>query len=137
MFHTKNKNSKGISLLFVVMIMGVILAIGLGISGILVRQTRMTGEIGYSVVSFYAADSGIEQELYDLYRLPEDGHLSHYEEDIGDDASYEVVAKCANADTCPSSGDFEVDTNCGALNFCIKSVGTTDQGTKRAIEIKY
>ena len=136
MFHIKNKNSKGISLLFVVMIMGVILAVGLGISGILLQQISMTGEIGYSVVSFYAADSGIEQELYDLYRL-EDEHSSHYEENIGSNAFYEVVAKCANADTCPSSGDFEVDTTCGALNFCIKSIGTTDQGTKRAIEIEY
>ena len=68
MFHVLCSMEQGISLLFVVMIMGVILAIGLGISGILVQQTRIIGEIGYSVVSFYAADSGIEQELYDLYK---------------------------------------------------------------------
>jgi len=134
MFHIKNKNSKGISLLFVVMIMGVILAIGLGISGILVQQTRMAGEIGYSVVSFYAADSGIEQELYDLYRLPEDEHLPGHTGDIGD-ASYEVAAKCGK-DVPEDDCIFEIDSSCEALNFCIKSVGTYKE-TKRAIEIKY
>jgi len=128
------KQQKGISLLFVVLIMGVILAIGLGISGILVQQTRMTGEIGYSVVSFYAADSGIEQELYDLYKLPEGEHSPGYPGNIGD-ASYVVTAKCGNKNQeCPATFD-EPDPDLDAI-YQVKSVGTY-QKTKRAIEIKY
>jgi len=130
---SSTKQQKGISLLFVVLIMGVILAIGLGISGILVQQTRMAGEIGYSVVSFYAADSGIEQELYDLYKLPEDEHSPGYPGNIGG-ASYEVVAKCGNKnEECPSGFDYDSELN---AIYQVKSVGTY-QATKRAIEIEY
>ncbi len=125
---------KGISLLFVVLIMSVILAISLGISGVLVKQTKMIGEIGYSVVSFYAADSGIEVQLFDLYKTPP-GEM-HHSGNVGD-ASYEVNAKCGAEvlpEDCPTG--FEIDPGCDAPNYCIKSIGTYKQN-KRAIEIKY
>ncbi len=133
------KQQKGISLLFVVLIMGVILSIGLGISSILVQQTRITGEIGYSVVAFYAADSGIEQELYDLYKLEEGEHPPQYTGDLGD-ASYEVIASCG-ADVLPENcpANLSIDDDCDALNCCIKSVGIYQgtKRTKRAIKIEY
>jgi len=60
------KNQKGVSLLFTVLIMSVILSVSLGVSGVLVRQIKTIENVGHSVVSFYAADSGVEQQLYDL-----------------------------------------------------------------------
>ncbi len=79
---------KGISLLFVVLIMSVILAIGMGISGILIQQIRMMGEIGQSIVAFYAADSGIEEVMYNLYQKKEKaGAGKNWAEDYG----YEVT----------------------------------------------
>lgn len=132
---TKPLNSeKGISLLFIVIIMSVILALSLGISAIIIQQTRMMGEIGHSLVSFYAADSGVEEILYDLYQspIPQAQHSG-----LCGDASYDSVAKCGAAvstNACPAG--FTIDSDCNASNFCLKSIGVY-QKTKRALEIKY
>ena len=50
--------------MFTVLITSVILGIGLGISAILARQIKILREVGNSVVALYAADSGVEQVLY-------------------------------------------------------------------------
>ncbi len=127
---------KGISLLFVVLIMSVILAIGMGISGILIQQTKMVGEIGKSIVSFYAADSGVERELFDLYKSPyPQSDLSGFLSVNGsNDASFNVAVKCGATSDCLAG--FATSSDCSALNFCLKSIGSY-QKTKRAIEIKY
>jgi Tfp pilus assembly protein PilX len=126
---------KGVSLLFVVLIMSVILAMGLGISAILVQQIRMMGEIGHSVVSFYAADTGVEAQLHNLYKVASSSQTNL--SDSWDNTSFSTVVKCGkdvSVEDCPSA--FEVDPNCDALNFCLKSIGSY-QKTKRALEITY
>ena len=115
------KNKKGISVLYVVFIMSILLAIGFGLSGILVQQIKMLGEIGYSVVAFYAADSGIEKVLVD--RQAPNLTPGYYNSSLVNGATYEVFVV-------PSGG------SCSALNFCIKSIGRY-QKVKRAIEINY
>ena len=138
MFNTK-KSQKGISLLFVVLIMSVILSIGIGISGILIQQTKMMGEIGYSVVSFYAADSGIERQLFDLYKTPpEQLHQSQYiMANVGNNVSFTVNAKCgASVSSEKCLPGLSVAAECNAANVCIKSTGAYKE-TRRAIEIKY
>ena len=60
------KEKKGISLYLVIIISTLILAIGLGISGLIISQMRIAREIGHSVVAFYAADTGIEHFLEDF-----------------------------------------------------------------------
>ena len=126
-------NEKGISLLFVVLIMSVILAVGAGISVILIQETRMIGEIGNSVISFYAADSGVEEQLYDLYKTATSSQQGHHSDTLNNAASYVVTAKCSTTTNCYIG---VVDESCTALNYCIKSIGTFEK-TKRAIEIKY
>ena len=134
-FDFQFSNQKGVSLLFTVLIMSVILAIGMGISGILVQQTRMVGEIGKSIVAFYAADSGVEQELYDLYQTQSpDFPQSIIPETPCGDASFNVAVKCGATSDCLAG--FATSSDCDALNFCLKSIGSY-QKTKRAIEIKY
>jgi hydroxylamine reductase (hybrid-cluster protein) len=44
--------------------MAILLAMSLGLSAILFSQIKMIREIGNSVISFYAADTGIEWLLY-------------------------------------------------------------------------
>lgn len=142
---------KGISLLFVILIMSVILSISLGISTILLQQFRMTGEISDSIVAFYIADSGIEVALYDFYIGPEvypDPHSEYYyykdSLDLDNLYQYEVNVWCDKDPDkeCPL-GDETHDyrnANCETKNFCINSIGTYDgtyEETKRAIEIKY
>ena len=132
MSHT---NEKGVALLFTVLIMSVILAAAAGISVILIQETKMIGEIGHSVVSFYAADSGVEQQLYDLYKIPpEEPHFPQYSSSLNNTASYIVTAECSTSADCYAG--FAVGENCTALNYCIKSVGSYKK-TKRAIEIEY
>ena len=132
MSHT---NEKGVALLFTVLIMSVILAVAAGISVILIQETKMIGEIGHSVVSFYAADSGVEQQLYDLYKIPsEESHFPQYSNSLNNAASYIVTAKCSTSTDCYAG--FAVDENCTAFNYCIKSIGSYEK-TKRAIEIEY
>ena len=130
-----NTKQKGVSLLFVILIMGVILSIGLGISSILVQQIKLMEDIGYSVVSFYAADSGVERQLYELYKAP--APQPENVDSLGESVSYVATAKCGasiSPEKCPSG--FEIDSDCDALNFCIKSTGKC-QEVKRAIEITY
>ncbi|OGZ18129.1 MAG: hypothetical protein A2Z78_01375 [Candidatus Nealsonbacteria bacterium RBG_13_36_15] len=135
---------KGVALFLAVLIISVILAIGLGISGIIIQQIKISENIGDSVVSFYAADSGIEQQIYDLYNL--ETHSPVYEVDMINSASYNVSVKCSvSNDACLPGGEFDnipivIDPEspeyCDAMNFCIKSIGTF-QAAKRAIEVKY
>ena len=130
---------KGLSLLFVVLIMSVILSVGLGLSGILIQQTKTIGEIGHSVVSFYAADSGIEGELYQLYKAPLGMPLASFTDILVGDAMYSVEAKCGSqclVEECPEGFDMALETECDTLNYCIQSIGTFKQ-TKRAIRIQY
>jgi len=63
MLYTNSK--KGISILFAILILSVVLSIGLGISYISIQQIKTTREIGYSTVAFFAADTGIENVLYE------------------------------------------------------------------------
>jgi len=62
----KNGTSEqGVSLYLTIIIMSILLAIVLGMSAILFYQLKMMREMGSSVVAFYAADTGIENALYD------------------------------------------------------------------------
>jgi len=158
MFHTNPTNyeylriyesQRGISLLFIVLITSLILAIGLGISALLIQEMRLMSEIGYSIIAFYAADNGIEEAVYDLYQSssPNAEHSGYL-----DSAHYETFAKCCNPelekcsletpDDCllgpdnVGSSDPNDPDYCDALNYCLKSLGSY-QKVKRAIEIKY
>jgi hypothetical protein len=112
-----SKQEKGVSVLFAVSILSVILSIGLGASSVLISQIKTVREIGYSVAAFYAADNGIEEVL--LMQTPSDIPESQL-----NGSTYEVSVK-----------DSE-NPECDAVNFCIKSTGAY-KGTRRAIEIKY
>lgn len=116
----KNKSGggqKGISILLAVLVLSVVLSIGLGISLISLQQTKMTREIGYSVIAFFAADSGIENVLF--MATP----VSIPETLLPNGAKYKVDV-------------YTPDGDCDADNFCIKSIGTYKE-TSRAIEIRY
>ena len=114
--------------------MSVILAMGLGISGIIVQEIKTMAQVGYSVVSFYAADSGVEEALYNLYKSPQ--KVSIHLGNCGE-ALFEAEIKCGasmSPTDCPPG--FEIASDCNASNSCLKSIGVY-QETKRAIEIKY
>lgn len=116
MSNTK-KTEKGVSIYFVFIIMTIFLAIGLGLSAILIGQLKTIKGMEDSVISFYAADTGVEEVLM------ERGGPGAILGALSNDASYQVTVLN------PGPG-------CSAPNFCIKSIGNY-RGTKRAIEINY
>lgn len=114
-------SNKGVSLYLALMIMGMLLAIALGISAIFIGQTKMLKEMGDSVIAFYAADAGIEKSL-----IQRDNPISlnGHSETLDNGAGY-------NLNVLDSA-----DPGCDADNYCIKSTGSYKK-TKRAIEITY
>ena len=59
------KNQQGITLYLSLIIMGILLSLAFGINTILLGQTKIVQDIGDSVFAFYAAETGIERNLYD------------------------------------------------------------------------
>jgi len=114
-------SQKGVSLYLAMMIMGILLAIALGISTIFIGQTKMLKEMGNSVIAFYAADAGIEKSLT---QRNDPTPLNGYSETLDNEAGY-------NLNVLDST-----DPDCDADNYCIKSIGSYKE-TKRAIEITY
>jgi hypothetical protein len=114
-------SNKGISLYLAIMTTGILLALALGISAILVGEIRMTKEIGDSVIAFYAADSGIERVLME----DNPKNLDGYEEELDNEAKFRLIVK--------SGGEEDCDPQ---KNFCISSLGTYKK-VKRAIKIEY
>lgn len=55
-----------VSILIAVMVLSVIVVIGLGISVLILQQIKTSGQMGQSVIAFYAAESGAERCLYDV-----------------------------------------------------------------------
>ena len=113
------KKNKGMSLVLVILITTVVLGIALGVSSILFTQIGILRGIGYSVVAFYAADTGIERVL--LSTPPE--NIS--ETALGNGAIFTVEVTAGGSGTCDVS-----------YSYCIKSVGEF-QSVKRAIQIVY
>ena len=119
----KYKHSqKGISLIFSIFILTFVLGIALGGASILVQQIKITRDIGYSVIAFYAADSGIEDILMNRES---------------------PSSPCTEATPCPldNGADYYIEIistggDCPADNYCITSIGSYKY-TSRAIEISY
>lgn len=124
------KSQQGVSVLIAILIMTILLSIGLGVSTILLRQTRMIKGMGDSVVAFYAADTGMERVLYGISIA---SSAPAYEGSIGE-ASYTATLCCGeNYDDCPSPS-LATSSDCAADYYCTKSVGIF-KGIRRAIEV--
>ena len=103
---------KGVSLYIALMVMGILLALALGISAILLSQTKVIKEMGNSVIAFYAADTGIERAMY---AINQEGVMK----EVSD--SWNGVSYKATPESCDS-------------NTCIKSIGTYKE-IRRAIQV--
>jgi len=122
------KNKKGAALYLAIIMMAIVLAIALGLSAIIVGQLRMMREMGYSVVAFYAADSGIESILRqsaDPCGGPTPCEIGGVLDSLTE-YNISVLASGESDDCLPSK----------APHYCIKSVGT-HRDVSRAIEITY
>lgn len=150
-------SQRGVSLFLTIIMLSIILAIVFGLSAILISQIRTIQKMGYSVVAFYAADTGTEKSLEPVleyiktevatgdgsFTMPDDGTLNLN----GSSADYEITIYCCDdADIncwfnqlgkdCPSPLTEATPANsCDATFFCIETLGKYS-GTKRAIKTK-
>lgn len=60
----KNINQKGIALLLTIIVLSIIMLIATFITTIVIAQLKISGDINDSIVAVYAAESGIEWQLY-------------------------------------------------------------------------
>jgi len=93
-----NDNS-GTALLTAMLIMGVLIAISIALSGLVIREVKVTKDLMDAGRAFYAAESGVEEALYFLnnklpgWEPPEDGQSR----DLGENGSnfkYSIKNTC-------------------------------------------
>jgi len=100
------KSEKGVSLIITFFIMIVLLAVVLSISTILYSGLRIMRNIGNSMVSFYAADSGIEKVLfYDRQKMLVSGSSCVSDEQCS-------ANQTCNGDFCSTRGLCSIPTKC-------------------------
>lgn len=120
---------RGVTIYLSLMVMAILLAIGLGLSTIIIGQMKMVKEMGDSVIAIFAADTGIERVLY---AISINDLQPQYSDQVGN-ASYNATLVCGkDFNNCPSP--LTKDPNCLASFYCLKSIGNY-RGTKRAIEV--
>ncbi len=62
----KNKREKGIALLLTMIILSAGVSIAMLIAAIVVFQSKLSSDINNSTIAIYAADSGVEWQLYQI-----------------------------------------------------------------------
>jgi len=128
----KAQKLKGVSLYLVLMLLSIILGIFLGLSSLLLGQIKMFRSVEESVIAFYAADTGIERNLFVL----QESYTNIPVFDGG--AVFTVETTCNPAyiyctDYCSGCSS---DPSCDAPRFCMTSNGQFRE-TKRAIFVKF
>lgn len=104
---------KGVSLYLAVVIMSILSSVVLGLIALSISGIKMVSGLENSVMSFYAANTGIEHSLYNIRKQGGTGEVSG----VLGEANYNV----------------SVDAN-GTVT--VRSVGTYRE-TKRVIEVNY
>jgi hypothetical protein len=129
-------NQKGISIYITLILTSIILAIGLGMSLLLIGQLKMTREIGDSTKAFFAADAGMEMvlnESIDDIKLNNNGDYLFVSLDGTADYGYKVLVNSSPG--CLICGTIPVDADCAGQYLCYRSKGIYKDIT-RAIKIK-
>jgi len=108
-------NQKGSALYFSLIVLSILLAVIFGVSTIIVVQLKTISEAGQSVISLYAADTGIEKALYDrkFVVFPTEIPPSSSEV-LSNGAQYQTTIYQAGDPECPTTT---------AYWFCVESMG--------------
>ena len=120
---------KGVSLYLAIVIMSILSAVALGLISLSIGRIKMVTGLENSVMSFYAANTGIEEMLMDR-NAPTSTYSGYLDlnnngtDDPNEDSFYDVTVAEA------------IDPSCDANNYCVKSIGRY-RDTKRVIEINY
>ncbi len=116
----KNKREKGIALLLTMIILSAVMLIAMLIATVVVIQFKLSSDVNYSMITIYAADSGVECQLYKIRQV---ASLDCYT-----DGGQLVMSNGATIST-------TVTGNC-LLNCTVKSLGAYKE-VKRQFEISF
>jgi len=140
MFQNSEKRERGVSLYIAFMIMTTLLGIALGVSALLFVQLGILRGMGHAVFAFYATEAGVERSLYldNVFCLAEEEHAPCLADEfetigatppssvqLGNGASYQLVAEDAGEGGCPDSLGY---------NYCVKATGSF-QEARRAVRV--
>lgn len=107
----KNIAQKGIALILTLVILNIVVLVAAFIVNVVVTQLKLTKDVDYSQSAIYAADSGIEWQLYQIRK-----------------SAFVSVPTMSNGAT------VETTVTGTAPNFTIKSLGSY-QSVKRQFEV--
>lgn len=130
------KNSQGVSLYLAILIIGTLLAMGLGLSSVLIFQLKLVRGMEESVMAFYAADSGIEQALYRIRKSVPANYTDFCDcLDLNEGG-------CSLSGSCPGTLADEGDSRYNVVITTSESETTIQsfgiyRRTQRAIEVKF
>lgn len=109
----KNKREKGITLLLTMIILSASVLIATLVAAIVVTQFKLSSDVNYSMIAIYAADSGVEWQLYQIRQ-----------------------AKTVPAPTMSNGATISTTVTGGLPNFTIKSLGAYKE-IKRQFEVNF
>jgi hypothetical protein len=121
---------RGATLYFAILIMSILMAAVFSLGSLVLIQIQTIKGMGNSIIAYYAADTGAERVLDELYGGVFIDHYGPIDLD-GSDYFYEVWV------TRPVGGALTAlpeDIDCTSEYYCIKSVGTYNN-TRRAVEV--
>ncbi len=110
------KKESGVALYFAMVILSVFTAVIFVLAGVSVSQIKVTWMIGDSAKAFFAADTGVEQALFNIRKQDNFGNIDKVS--LANGASYTVnISFSTTTATIQSKGEF--------------------RSTRRTIEAKY
>ena len=111
---------KGVSLYLTIVILSVLVTALLALITISVSQIKIIWTLGDSVVAYYAADTGIERVLYDLYQggyVPVPGECPYPAWQTLGEAKYKVCVSEDSTSTIWSTGIYKNSQRKIEINF--------------------
>lgn len=126
---------KGVSLYITIVIMTILLSIVLGLTNIIVTGAKIAGQFSDAVRAFSAADTGIENALYNLYKS---GTCS----DVGPTP----IIDCATGGTIKVQGDNKYCYSFDVTGSCLSPTSISSTGryesantgaTTRSIQVSF
>lgn len=96
----QRSDQRGIAIIIVIVILGAIVAIGLGISTIVVRELRISSLLDDSAAAIMAADAGMERALWEV-RVNRANPATQYPPvELSNGATYVICPEIGGQDGC-------------------------------------
>jgi Tfp pilus assembly protein PilX len=93
-----SNDQRGVAIIITLVILGIMLAIGVGVASVFTREIQISGGVDDSVSAALAADAGTERALYMVRKGGGRGDDTYTSPSLANGASYEVCGDNADCD---------------------------------------